>query len=588
MATFGRNSGSAVLDGRVARWGAMVHSRAKSGRFDFFASVRAQDSTLRQGERDFESEDSTRLRLPVGRWDVELIGDWHLIDRGRQRTFQAGGWIGGPELVVAVDAEQWTLRADPFGLATVFVKSDQAASGSMQHLLSTRFKDVASASDAINANAIEETSLLGHCLGESTSRVGIGRLGYGETLRGGIDGSLTRERTDPIGSMGGNGDSLCRWKELLDSVDSWNVGEYAAIELTGGLDSRLILGLMLASGNPPREAITFGDQNDSDCKVASALCSELGIKHRVIPMSLNDEFILDLSSFHAAQAGGLIDISNYARLLPGLRSLASVRDVQIGGTGGECAIDFYSHPLADSLTAKSDFRSVIRNRIIRIPPSLRKEAGDRSLEAARRIEQRILAILDGYEERDPWHKLRRFYLLERVRNWASLGLNANRYEYRPIAPLLGNQYLAWAMSLSSAERRGRIGQEDLLSQVVLRNRRLLPLLRVPFSAPRRGIRRFAALSFKFLNLLRGIDPRAGGDVTGLRMLWDEAADFSACASPHAIPRLFGIDYEMGPESRLGGANSLFAGVLLCAEMAVGCPSRSSPPFAVLWPDPWRR
>ena len=161
------------------------------------------------------------------------------------------------------------------------------------------------------------------------------------------------------------------------------------------------------------------------------------------------------------------------------------------------------------MTSRGLLGPVINRRMIQVPPGLR-QTSPQGIEpalsrTARGIEERIEELATG----DTIDALRRFYVAERMSNWAFIGLNANRYEYDLVLPLLSRQYLAWSNGISPSGRRGRHAQGELLTFLAERSPMLRPLTEMKTAEASAGIGNVVRLAKKLLaRAFLGHDPRA--------------------------------------------------------------------------------
>lgn len=90
--------------------------------------------------------------------------------------------------------------------------------------------------------------------------------------------SIPPLRPDPQGAV----------KAMNQEVEAWS-GNNPYLSLSGGFDSRVILGSMLRQGIQPR-LITMGNDQCSDVRTAKAIATEYNLTHDLIRININDFF----------------------------------------------------------------------------------------------------------------------------------------------------------------------------------------------------------------------------------------------------------------------------------------------------------
>lgn len=104
-----------------------------------------------------------------------------------------------------------------------------------------------------------------------------------------------------------------------------------AITLSGGLDSRAILGCALDNVNN-LSAYTFGSENSSDVQSARKLALTVGISHDIIP--INGSYLLKWLKHGLFTTGGMVSCIHY-QILSLADALAQSSDLVLDGLGGD-------------------------------------------------------------------------------------------------------------------------------------------------------------------------------------------------------------------------------------------------------------
>lgn len=242
----------------------------------------------------------------------------------------------------------------------------------------------------------------------------------------------------------------------------------AALELSGGVDSRFVLALGLAAGERPRRAITI-DTGGADAGIAVELARRYGIEHRVVRFEeAADARALRSDAVAFVEASGGRANATVSACFPGVfRQVAGFRDEQIGGVGGEVAAGFYHTPI-DAIWPRLPLGLWIRLRLAApgdgqvevFEPRARRELAEASLSRVRAA----LAIerLPELSWRDRVDALYREY---RLGNWAAATLQASSSWYRVTMPLMSDAYFEWALGVPAVEHRGKFVQRGFVERV---------------------------------------------------------------------------------------------------------------------------
>ena len=524
---------------------------------------RTFDFTIRLvSDPDLRAMAGDEGRLATSWFELVTSGDWEVRDRSSGFRIETPGFPDRPGFRIEGDDQSFEVHSDRAGLASAF----WATLGEGDRVIvSTRLAEVEVGGRRLDGEVLEEVALLGHVLGDRTA----------------VDGIRRTTTTSGVVWVAGKGGRSCRSPieslvevtpnpslgDLLEGIGSvGDAGE--AIELTGGLDSRLLLAARTLAGRKPRMAITFGSRDHPDVVVAARLADAFGLAHRIIPFGEGHDDLANRAAFNGAQSGGSTDLKQYAAFLGPFDRLAREREEQIGGAGGELAVDFYDVPGLTTLATRGAWMPLIRRRFIQVP-RIGAEFGTDGLRAA--IERVAIAVretLEGYSDPNPYQRLRRFYCEERLANWAGPVLNANRYEYTPLTPLLHVTHAAWANSLGREQRQGRRAQEDLLVAMVERHGLDRAATEIPYAGPRRGVAKVLSWGGKLLRRIGGIDPRASMQGRLVLDAWE--ADERIARAIASVPevRIFGARVAATDLLRMSEATNSLSGVLLGGMAAV--------------------
>lgn len=340
-----------------------------------------------------------------------------------------------------------------------------------------------------------------------------------------------------------------------------------ALELSGGVDSRLVLAMGLSLGSKPRLAITVGDDDAADVVLARRICDLCNIPHVVMRHEAPAETVEEDGREFVGRANFEVDAGAYAWMPSLFRRLAPLRAGQISGFGGECAKGSY-YSWFDALCGVRELRRAwIRNRLMSngamstvFRPSDAREVIQNT---GREIEELLDAVQGTWRERTD-----EFYLSQKMAHWVGQVVTASSSWYHVRMPLFSRGHIEWARSLTVGQRAGRRSQRDLL-------RRLHPdLAGLPFASdlakggrstgPLAGLKKGMS---KVVKRLRGRAGNAFGSEETIRVLATRFGVRSALSELFSDADL-GL-YEAGLDTLLAH-NRQFAreiGVLLTASWA---------------------
>lgn len=308
--------------------------------------------------------------------------------------------------------------------------------------------------------AIYQWLAFGFVIGDRTVFEGVKRLSAGEIIEGSAStGAVISRETE---TFAGASD-----KELIRQLGSRLAkvcGDRSAIELTGGVDSRLALALCLSSGARPSAAFTIGEPRDLDVLAAAAIASRYRIPHHIEPAIRRwDSLGQDVAAFVSASAF-YSNAVEYAWLPTVFRSIEPIRDAQITGGGGEAAHGFYDSSLDPLLRSEALVRAWISLRLRKpgTSPDLMFRSSERRAVRNSAVSDVVAAL--GDRSSDVRARTASFYVNQRLRNWAAPVLCASSRWYNVAAPFMTDEYLDWAATQTSEARHARAAQRRLMRQ----------------------------------------------------------------------------------------------------------------------------
>ncbi len=395
---------------------------------------------------------TTRRVSPGGR--LLLVATGGLPATGGQLTVGSGAAPTGaprerpsrsatplaPWAEVSISGETARLACDDVGLKHLYVTQGRgwaAASTSALVLGAIAGAEPDAASWAAQA-------LLGFSAGTRTVAAGVERVPAGHEAHLG-DGRvrLVARSGTPARGRADDGPQVLREVvgELLEAHP--NLG----LELSGGLDSRVLLAALPRARRPGRTAMTIGSEHDPDVRVAEDLARRQGLDHHVLPPP-------DASGLEPSAALAAALASGRRREHAGDALAAWVLDdvesrapsgPRLTGVNGEFARGFYypATPRHGPVTGRRVAR-LARWRMF----TNHRAAGwlfDESWLASqqRALMEQITCRLG--ESGLPWRPATdEYYLRERIPNWAGPGYSHAATQRLVVAPFTSPAFLAWA------------------------------------------------------------------------------------------------------------------------------------------------
>lgn len=308
--------------------------------------------------------------------------------------------------------------------------------------------------DWLDPIALLQDTALGFQLGQRTLFHSVHRLLPWERIED-IDG----ERSVQVESYGAAPNCVM---DVLSARTSEAFSTGAALELTAGLDSGLLLAAGLRNGVKPKFSFTLGNENDPDVLGAVALARRFGFPHRSVPVTIDRRRIVQDSKKIIRASGYSLNAACYAWLPGTLALLDDDRDSQVTGACGEVVGGFYYTPFDSFIEPLHLQKHWVKSRLVQNGVAWRN-VWERDVLGARETELLTGAIGAVCGQGGNWcEKVDAFYRNERVRRWAVPVLDASSLYYKVIAPYLSREYFAWSVSLPYNERVGRLAQHKLL------------------------------------------------------------------------------------------------------------------------------
>ena len=228
----------------------------------------------------------------------------------------------------------------------------------------------------------------------------------------------------------------------------------AVLQLTGGHDSRILLGAIATSRRRGLRALTLGDGGNRDVVIAADLCQRYGMVHQVHSVdeqawpSPRDVHELVMDSSRALEC-----MSSPIALAPLLLAESAIdQGYRLSGLGGEVARGFYySGQPRDAQTSTALIRRLARWRLCineavestALHPDFLERARSETLEA-----------LDDLFPRGDWLRATdEFYLYQRMRRWGGThGTVATLYR-QSVNVMFDRRFIELALAVAPVDKR---------------------------------------------------------------------------------------------------------------------------------------
>jgi asparagine synthase (glutamine-hydrolysing) len=352
-----------------------------------------------------------------------------------------------------VDERTLVAAADPLGFRHLYYgEADDFA------VLSTSARGVgACLGGGLDREAIALQSLLGWQVGQRTLFQGVHKLPPGAvaTLS---DGHVTlrvhapAERVDP-----GLDASVAEAAEFLRVYVEAFLDDHpdAAIQLTGGQDSRLLLSAVPAARRRGLRTLTLGLPGNPDCVIAGELSRRYGLEHEIIRLDGLESMPADVADLRCLEAARRLEcmadpLAHAALTFAESRALPGAR---IGGLGGEVARGFYY--LGRVTTVPVTLQRVERLARWRmfVNESVAQDALDPGFaEWAREFAVREVFAVMAATGQDWLRATDEFYLCQRMQRWGGATGTATCFERVACNPMLDDRFIAIARSLAPSDK----------------------------------------------------------------------------------------------------------------------------------------
>ncbi|NUT34668.1 MAG: hypothetical protein HOV79_16520 [Hamadaea sp.] len=286
------------------------------------------------------------------------------------------------------------------------------------------------------------------------------------------DGRVSLEQYAPPLSQAGPPPALDDAVEEMALILTASLSAYldahpeAVLQLTGGHDSRILLGAIPDKRRSGVRALTLGDDTSPDVVIAARLSERYGLRHQVCrPEDQAPPTPAEAHALALRAAWALECQASPMALAPLLRVEARLEQGhRLSGLGGEVARGFYyaGQPAGAQTTARLVDRlahwRIFANEAVEeaaLTPEFRAEALDRTL-----------ATLAGIFEPGDWLRATdAFYLYHRMHRWAGAHGSVAAVRRDAVNPMFDRRFIELALAVAPADKRESLLLGRLMSRL---------------------------------------------------------------------------------------------------------------------------
>lgn len=380
---------------------------------------------------------------PVGQADLEQ----------RLRLGRGLEQLGAPNAAVLIDGDQATVAADHVGFRQIYGMQREGWAA-----VSTSARELAQASGAeLNREALAVQRMVGHHLGDDTAYQGVRKLPAGNLWRLG-DGVLRSEGYPSDGVVEFSPRLVARHAARLRELVCGFLDEHddVVLELSGGMDSRLILAAVPADRRKELIGFTIVQSESADAAVARQLAKRYGMRHVEADFDQVRDFEPE-TAYRLAHAAALRQDGMGAPLSAAVFEWAEeqVREQpRLSGHGGELArVGYYllqpDRPAQTPRLADRFFNMWFANNYGVPDATLEPRFAEESRQIGFR---RVREAFAGYGEVDWMTAMDHFFLRERLQRWGGATITLGCEQRVTLNPLLDREILDIMMSLTHRRR----------------------------------------------------------------------------------------------------------------------------------------
>lgn len=396
-------------------------------------------------------------------------------------------------------ADTLTIVADRSALQHLYLREDPRGTV----WASTSAFSLASLGAEFDLEAATEWATAGHFITGRTFFRGVRQLGCGEVIHLRPGAAMTRANWVP--TPHGEATATAYRETVEEAVGAYSQQEDGLFfELTGGIDSRLLLAARLRSGARTR-TWTVGQRDDVEMRTVEKLRKAATFEHLLVSPDAGfaaelPELIDEMHGLADGEANALV----YTSLLVAFRELAGIRRTSVTGSNGELARAFYWRAIARG-RQESHVRGVMIDTLVR--KIFRDSGGLRSVfrsdlpDPEAPVREAVTDFIRTSPLQTPSAILDDFYLRTRMRRFAGRNISTTNLFCAQGVPYFAPPVVDVILDLPAVQKQdGRVVRDTIvdlspqLAAVPLASGETVPPL--SFAHPSRAARRGTGLGLK--------------------------------------------------------------------------------------------
>jgi asparagine synthase (glutamine-hydrolysing) len=301
-------------------------------------------------------------------------------------------------------------------------------------------------------------AMIGWQVGDRTPFAGVHAL-PAATVASLADGGMTlREYAPPLTQTGPVPSLDEAVEEMATILREWgsrylDAHPGAVLQLTGGHDSRILLGAIPPEQRRGLRALTLGEDSHPDVVIAARLSRRDGLRHETHRL---DEFIPTPAEAHelALSAAKALEYQASPMALAPLLLVEAHLDQgdRLSGLGGEVARGFYY--AGQPADAQTSARLVERLADWRIFANEAVEPAALDAAFVAEARERTLSTLGELFEPGDWLRATdAFYLYHRMHRWAAAHGTVAAVRRRAVNPMFDRRFIELALSVAPADKK---------------------------------------------------------------------------------------------------------------------------------------
>jgi asparagine synthase (glutamine-hydrolysing) len=259
-------------------------------------------------------------------------------------------------------------------------------------------------------------------------------------------------------------------EEMADILVRWQTGYVethpdAVLQLTGGHDSRILLGAIPEKLRTGLHTLTLGDPASPDVVIAARLSERYGMPHRVCRLDEAMPTPANAFAVSLAAARALECLASPMALAPLLLTEARLEQGhRLSGLGGEVARGFYyAGQPAGAETSPRLVKRLAQWRLFS-NEAVEEAALDRAF-LAEAQDNTLATLTDLFPPGDWLRSTDQFYLYQRMHRWSAAHGTVAAVRRYTLNPMFDRRFIELALAVSPADKRDSLLLGRLMSRL---------------------------------------------------------------------------------------------------------------------------